>query len=297
MFIEKYQPYTQFIITYNGEEITGDNPVTLPNIVKGEYKVNLDAIGYNREDDRENLPFTRNGLTWWLIDSELNLLTKEINLDDEVGTKFTIDDSGTFSILSTYFEASEETHLMIICVLGKPRTLNIQEFDFDTEIYGSEVLPFASGGGGGGDTPKIPKTNITIKYDQTVEPSTINSQSINVYYSQVKTTGETPADKIVPIKKLVGQTAIAGTRVTQIEDAFAEGSLIIFANQIDTAYQSIDLDIDLSVLMTTSLNIDEYLGTVGDVVYTGKLLGFIVPKEVNNEQITITIHTKDGHRE
>ena len=162
MFIEKYQPYTQFIITYNGEEITEDNPVTLPNVVKGEYKVNLDAIGYNREDDRENLPFTRNGLTWWLEDTAEDVLAKEIIID-EVGTKFTIDDSGTLSIVSPSYSAPENSSINVICVLGKPRTLNLEEFDFNTEIFGSEVLPFSSGGSGGSSD----FTTATVKFIST----------------------------------------------------------------------------------------------------------------------------------
>lgn len=150
MFIEKYQPYTQLIVTYNGEEITGDNPLTLPTVIKGEYKINLDAIGYNSDDEREDLPFTRNDLTWWLVDSELNLLTKEINIGDEVGTKFIIDDSGTLSIVSPSYSAPENSYITVVCFLGKPQTLNRQEINFNTEIFGSEVLPFTCGGGGGG---------------------------------------------------------------------------------------------------------------------------------------------------
>lgn len=50
-----------------------------------------------------------------------------------------------------------------MCVLGKPRTLNLKEFDFNTEIFGSEVLPFASGGGGGSSD----FTTATVKFIST----------------------------------------------------------------------------------------------------------------------------------
>lgn len=181
MFIEKYQPYTQFIITYNGKKITEDNPVTLPTVVKGEYKVNLDAIGYNRDDERENLPFTRNSLTWWLVNSELNLLTKEINIGDEVGTKFTIDDSGTLSIVSPSYSAPENSNISVTCFLGKPHTLNTQEIDFNTEIFGSKVLPFSCGGGGGGIT--FPTFTISAN---TTNPSGDFVWSTTSTYAEVK---------------------------------------------------------------------------------------------------------------
>lgn len=184
MFIEKYQPYTELYVKYGENVYSRLDPITIPSVIVGNVKIDLDVVGYSTERDETNLPFTRNNVTWWLGDFDNNVLTKELQIEDKNHNvlTITIEDSGTLNLYTKTSIDVGGTELPIACMLGQPKSLDISDAIDENSVFGSARIVFTGGGGGGNDitvtiqTVNLPTQTLTGQY----------TEEYGMYYSSFK---------------------------------------------------------------------------------------------------------------